>query len=111
MVENRLARSMPLQMDSTVLYAIGQDGGPVSSSTEQIRSPYNSYLNSGLPPTPICTSSVAALGATMHPAVGAWLYFTLIDKTGTMDSRPPSPDSWPTRSSLRATGCDDASDP
>ncbi len=83
-VENRLARSMPLQMDSTVLYAIGQDGGPVTSSTEQIRSPYNSYLNSGLPPTPICTSSVAALGATMHPAVGAWLYFTLIDKTGTM---------------------------
>jgi UPF0755 protein len=83
-IENRLARSMPLQMDSTVLYAIGQDGGRVTSATEQIRSPYNSYLNTGLPPTPICTSSVAALAATMHPTVGAWLYFTLIDKTGTM---------------------------
>ena len=83
-IENRLAAAMPLQMDSTVLYAIGQDGGAVNSATEQIASPYNTYLHRGLPPTPICTSSQAALDATMHPTVGAWLYFTLIDKTGRM---------------------------
>ena len=83
-IENRLGASIPLQMDSTVLYALGQDGGPVSSATERIVSPYNTYLNRGLPPTPICTSSQAALVATMHPTVGSWLYFTLIDKTGKM---------------------------
>ena len=42
----------PLQMDSTVLYAFGQDGGPVTAQDLQIQSPYNTYLNTGLTPTP-----------------------------------------------------------
>jgi len=82
-IDNRLSRSMPLQMDATVLYAIGQDGGTVTHATEQYQSPYNSYLNHGLPPTPICTPSPAALAATVSPTPGPWLYFTVIDKSGT----------------------------
>jgi UPF0755 protein len=44
--------------------------------------PYNTYLNTGLTPTPICTVSTFALNAVLHAPVGTWLYFTLIDKSG-----------------------------
>ncbi|MEI8051193.1 MAG: endolytic transglycosylase MltG [Actinomycetes bacterium] len=80
---NRLDRSMILQMDSTVLYALGQDGGPVTRATLRHDSPYNTYLHKGLPPTPICVVSSDAINATMHPPAGSWLFFTVIDKTGT----------------------------
>lgn len=83
-IYNRLARGSPLQMDSTVEYAIGQDGGPVTHATESIQSPYNTYLHTGLTPTPICIPSTQALDATLHPPAGPWLYFTLVDNDGTM---------------------------
>ncbi len=83
-IYNRLAQGMPLQMDSTVLYALGQDGGPVTSKDLQIQSPYNTYLNTGLPPTPICMPSQDALAAALHPPAGAWLYFVLVQKNGVM---------------------------
>jgi UPF0755 protein len=71
-------------MDSTVLYALGQDGGPVTSQDLQIQSPYNTYLTNGLTPTPICMPSHAALDAALHPPAGAWLYFVLVQKNGVM---------------------------
>ena len=83
-IYNRLAQNIPLQMDSTVLYALGQDGGPVTSQDLKIQSPYNSYLNNGLTPTPICMSSMDALEAAVHPPPGSWLYFVLVKKDGTM---------------------------
>jgi len=83
-VYNRLARGMPLQMDATVEYAIGQDGGPVTHATESIASPYNTYLHTGLTPTPICIPSTQALDATLHAPNGPWLYFTLVDRSGTL---------------------------
>ncbi len=82
-VYNRLSLGMPLQMDSTVLYALHQDGGLVTPADERIPSPYNTYLNTGLPPTPICFPSPAALAAALHPAAGSWLYFVLVSSDGT----------------------------
>jgi UPF0755 protein len=82
-IYNRLAADMPLQMDSTVLYALGQDGGKVTSQDLALRSPYNSYLNTGLTPTPICSPSPQALAAAVHPPAGGWLYFELVKKDGT----------------------------
>ncbi len=81
---NRLSKSMPLQMDSTVLYSLHQDGGAVSAATLKIDTPYNTYLHKGLPPTPICVVSLDALKATMNPPAGSWLFFTLVSKDGTM---------------------------
>jgi UPF0755 protein len=81
-IYNRLSSGTPLQMDSTVLYALGQDGGSVTSQDLKLQSPYNSYLNTGLPPTPICTPSQVALAAAVHPPPGAWLYFEVVDKSG-----------------------------
>ena len=83
-IYNRLAQGTPLQMDSTVLYALGQDGGPVTAQDLKTQSPYNTYLNNGLTPTPICMPSMDALEAAVHPPAGAWLYFVLVKKNGTM---------------------------
>jgi len=81
-IYNRLARGMPLDMTSTVLYALGQDGGTVTPADQSLPSPYNTYLNTGLTPTPICFSSPAALAAAASPPPGTWLYFTVVARTG-----------------------------
>jgi len=83
-IYNRLARSMPLQMDSTVLYALHQDGGRVTPAMLQTQTPYNTYLHLGLTPTPICVVSASALRAILHPPAGPWLYFVLVNKNGDM---------------------------
>jgi UPF0755 protein len=79
---NRLARGGPLQMDATVLYYFNQDGGTVTHAMLQTKTPYNTYLNLGLTPTPICTVSKYSLNAVLHAPAGSWLYFQLIDKNG-----------------------------
>ena len=80
---NRLANDMPLQMDSTVLYSEGRDGGPVTRADLAVHSPYNTYLNKGLTPTPICFPSEAALQAALDPPSGTWLYFVVVQPDGT----------------------------
>ena len=82
-ISNRLARGMPLQMDSTVLYALGRDGGTVTTADLKTVSPYNTYLNKGLPPTPTCFPSEEALQASLHPPAGTWLYFVVVQRDGT----------------------------
>jgi UPF0755 protein len=79
---NRLASGTPLQMDSTVLYALDQDGGTVTPAMERVQSPYNTYLNTGLTPTPICTVSKVALRAVLNAPKGTWVYFELTNKDG-----------------------------
>lgn len=84
-VYNRLADGMRLDMTSTVLYSLGQDGGPVTAKEESLTTPYNTYLHAGLTPTPICTPSQAALAAAVSPPAGTWLYFELVTaKKGVM---------------------------
>lgn len=82
-IYNRLARGTPLQMDSTVLYAEGRDGGTVTSADLALATPYNTYLHTGLTPTPICFPSLIALRAALHPPAGGWLYFQLTSADGT----------------------------
>jgi UPF0755 protein len=80
---NRLADDMPLQMDSTVLYALGRDGGTVTAQDLAVQSPYNTYLNKGLTPTPICFPSPVALRTALDPPAGSWLYFVVVKSDGT----------------------------
>ena len=80
---NRLAADMPLQMNSTVLYAEGRDGGTVTNKDLALQTPYNTYLTKGLTPTPICFPSRQAFEATLHPPAGSWLYFVLVKSDGT----------------------------
>jgi UPF0755 protein len=82
-IYNRLAGDMALAMTSTILYSLGQDGGTVTPADHQLNTPYNTYLHTGLTPTPICFPSPAALAAAVSPPAGPWLYFVVVDKDGT----------------------------
>jgi UPF0755 protein len=82
-IDNRLARGMPLQLDSTVLYGLHKFGFIASDADLAIPTPYNTYKNKGLPPGPIDSPGDAAIKAVLHPASGPWLYFVTVNpKTG-----------------------------
>jgi UPF0755 protein len=75
---NRLAKSMPLATDPTVIYAALLNDrwrGTIYASDLQSPSPYNTYKHTGLPPGPIANPGLAALRAAMHPAKTDYLYF------------------------------------
>jgi UPF0755 protein len=75
---NRLAKSMPLATDPTVIYAALLNNrwrGTIYASDLQSPSPYNTYKHTGLPPGPIANPGIAALRAAMHPAQTDYLYF------------------------------------
>lgn len=75
-IVNRLHKNMPLQMDPTVIYALGtQFKGELTRADLQIDSPYNTYRYRGLPPTPIAMIGKDAIEAAAHPAVTDFLYF------------------------------------
>lgn len=81
-VLNRLAQGMPLQLDSTVNYIREEKKARLSLQDIDVESPYNTYLNKGLPPTPIDSPGEKALEAALAPAAGSWIYFITIDKAG-----------------------------
>lgn len=75
-VINRLKKYMPLQMDPTVIYAMGdQYKGTLVHEDLSISSPYNTYQNRGLPPTPIAMVGKEAIDAAAHPQLSNYLYF------------------------------------
>ncbi|MEU7857792.1 endolytic transglycosylase MltG [Nonomuraea sp. NPDC049141] len=78
-IYNRLQRGTPLQIDSTVLYAQGKRTAKVTESDTKVRSPYNTYAHTGLPPGPIANPGEKALIATLHPAKGDWHWFVTTD--------------------------------
>jgi UPF0755 protein len=82
-IYNRLARGMPLQVDATLIYARGNPADrTISERDKTIDSPYNTYLHTGLPPTPIAAVSAASLRAALAPADTSYLYYVVIDKQG-----------------------------
>ncbi len=62
-----------LQSDATLMYVTG--GEVTANDIQTIDSPYNSYKNAGLPPTPICSPSAEAISATLNPTDSNDLYF------------------------------------
>jgi UPF0755 protein len=82
-IYNRLAANMPLQIDATVLYARGDPKNRhISAKDLSLKSPYNTYLRPGLPPTPIAAVSDKSLLAAMAPADTTYLYYVLAGKDG-----------------------------
>ena len=78
-VYNRLDDGMPLQFDSTVSYALGITELQLSAEQLETESEYNTYQNTGLPPTPINSPGEAALEAALDPAKAKWLYFVTVN--------------------------------
>lgn len=81
-IHNRLAVPMRLQIDATVIYALGENPGQVLASHLEVDSPYNTYRVDGLPPTPIGTVSAASLEAAIKPATTTFLFYVLSSTDG-----------------------------
>ncbi|HVR77410.1 MAG TPA: endolytic transglycosylase MltG [Acidimicrobiia bacterium] len=79
-VHNRLALGMKLDIDATVLYALGTRD--ISQFDRDVDSPYNTYLVNGLPPTPIAGPGRASLEAAAAPAETEFLFYVLSDLEG-----------------------------
>ncbi len=82
-IYNRLEQGMNLEIDATVIYAMG---GNVERLTfddiANTESPYNTYKYPGLPPTPIAMPGRASIMAAMNPADGPWLFYVVVDAEG-----------------------------
>jgi UPF0755 protein len=77
---NRLEKGMALQADPTVLFALNDSTiKRVLSIHLAFNSPYNTYLNSGLPPGPICMASPEAIDAVLNAPLHNYLYFCAKD--------------------------------
>ncbi len=72
---NRLEIDMPLQMDSTLQFALNKYGQRMLEADKEVDSPYNTYRYRGLPPGPIASPSRSSMEAVLQPAEVDYLYF------------------------------------
>jgi UPF0755 protein len=79
-IHNRLAAGMRLQIDATVQYAIPGPNRLLTFEDYEYESPYNTYLNDGLPPTPVASPGLAALRAALEPADADYLFYFVVDE-------------------------------
>jgi cell division protein YceG involved in septum cleavage len=80
-IYNRLRQGIPLGIDATVRFAVGNYEEPLTTSELETDSPYNTRLNAGLPPGPIGNPGLASIEAAAHPARVDFLYYVV--KPGT----------------------------
>jgi UPF0755 protein len=82
---NRLKRGMKLQSDPTVIYGIAPQAGdldrPITRADLEAPNPFNTYIVTGLPPSPICHPGRQSLAAVLNPLQSNELYF-VADGTG-----------------------------
>jgi UPF0755 protein len=73
---NRIKKGMPLQADPTIIYAWNDPTiRRVTNIHTALESPYNTYLNAGLPPGPICAPSMQAIEAVLNFSSHQYIYF------------------------------------
>lgn len=80
-IYNRLEEEMPLQIDATVRYALGEQEERLSLQDLEVDSPYNTYETKGLPPGPIASPGLDSIKAALNPADTDYLYYVL-DRNG-----------------------------
>ncbi len=84
-IYNRLKKGMLLQVDATVIYALGKSADRnvrVLFKDLEVESPYNTYKVKGLPPTPIAAPGRASLEAALNPEAGPFLFYVVTEPDG-----------------------------
>lgn len=76
-IENRLKNNMMLQIDATVIYSLGRHKDIVTYKDLEVKSPYNTYKNKGLPIGPICNPGRPSILAAIKPVNTNYLYYIL----------------------------------
>lgn len=74
-IYNRLAIGMPLQIDATVLYSLGEHKEQISYQDLKVNSPYNTYLHPGLPIGPIANPGTESIKAALNPEKHSFYYY------------------------------------
>lgn len=74
-IYNRINAGMKLQIDATVLYALGKHKSKVTYEDLKVDSPYNTYLHEGLPPGPIASPGEKSIEAALNPADTKYLFY------------------------------------
>jgi UPF0755 protein len=82
-IYNRLGAGQKLDLDSMVNYPLDLQALRTTAEDRQRPGPYNSYLNTGLPPTPIAAPGAEAVKAALAPEAGPWFYFVRCQTDGT----------------------------
>ena len=79
---NRIQQDMPLQADPTVIYALKEKSGDFDQIIKRVggrnlfvKSPYNTYINKGLPPGPISMPDISAIDAVLNAEKHNFIYF------------------------------------
>jgi UPF0755 protein len=81
-IYNRLRRGMRLEIDATIEYVLPGNTFRLRYSDLKLKSPYNTYLNAGLPPGPIANPGADALKAAAYPAKTGYFFYVLTSKDG-----------------------------
>ena len=79
---NRIKTGQPLQSCATISYILGASKEQYSFEDTRIQSPYNTYLNQGLPPGPISSPGIASIKAAIYPLKTNYNYFLSDPQTG-----------------------------
>lgn len=74
-LQNRLTIGMPLQADASIEYILDKPLGELLPEDLEIDSPYNTYLNRGLPPTPIGNPGINSIMAVLEPTKTDYFYY------------------------------------
>lgn len=81
-IYNRLKKDWPLQVDSTTLYEYPDHKGAPTKDMLSKDTPYNTRVNKGLPPTPICSPGISSIKAALQPEDTNYMFYALNSSTG-----------------------------
>jgi UPF0755 protein len=79
---NRLRKGMRLEADPTIQYIINDGPRRILFRDLEIKSPYNTYINSGLPPGPICSPRLVSILAALYPSRHQYYFFVANGRGG-----------------------------